>query len=129
MAGLDFDKQVVADEVDDVAAELDLQRVARLAQVLLEGGVEGALGEEADARPVPGTLWSAWHVVFVVGYLGHWAQGKSSRQGSKGRQEDLSKDAKNAKKNKTSLGNHERDGAFADGFDGEGEGFADVVGF
>ena len=39
------------------------------------------------------------------------------------------KDAKNAKKNKTSLGNHERDGAFADGFDGEGEGFADVVGF
>jgi len=39
VAGLDFDEQVVADDVDDVAAELDLELVAGLGQMLLQRGV------------------------------------------------------------------------------------------
>lgn len=61
-----------------------------LVEVLLERGVEGALGELADAAVVPGTSSSS-ATIFM--------------------RED------------------ERDGAFADGFGGEAEGLADVVGF
>jgi len=49
VAGLNLDQQVVANDVDDVAAELDLEPVARLGQVFFQRGVERALGELADA--------------------------------------------------------------------------------
>ena len=49
VARLNLDQQITADDVDDVAAELDLEPVAGLGQVLLQRGVERALGELADA--------------------------------------------------------------------------------
>jgi hypothetical protein len=49
VAALNLDQQVVADNIDDVAAEAHLEPVARPRQVLLQRGVEGALGELADA--------------------------------------------------------------------------------
>ena len=48
-AGLDLDQQILAADVDDEPAELDLQLVGVLDQQLLELGVEGALVEGADA--------------------------------------------------------------------------------
>lgn len=50
VARLNLDQQVTADDVDDVAAEFDLELVARLRQVFLQPGMEGALGQLADVR-------------------------------------------------------------------------------
>lgn len=43
VARLNLDQQVIAHDVDDVTAELNLQRVARLGEVRLQRGMKRAL--------------------------------------------------------------------------------------